>query len=337
LYFFAYAAKVRFQTLAVRGTDMVHSKSSNILLGALVADAACLGLHWIYDPDQIKKITTRQGGRCAFTSVDLGNYEGVKGYFAHAGRSQGMMTQYGETLRLTIQSMNAKGGAFDVAAYQKAFEKYFGPGGAYKGYIDRVTRGTLDNIAKDKLPTGIDDDQNPAITRLPAIVARYHGDPLMPEMLVQSMQVTNVNDVAGAYSNVFSDVLARVIGDEPLGAALEAAVESADDLVKDDLKLALSASDTNATDFAGLMGRACHLPTAGPVMFYILKNSGSYREAVEHNILAGGDSAGRAILLGAIMAGVHGVGTATGIPISWLLQLDDGHRIWMECEVFSEQ
>lgn len=288
---------------------MLYSKNSDILLGALVADAACLGLHWIYDPDQIEKITTRQDGKCAFTPVDPANYAGVKGYFAHAGRSLGMLTQYGETLRIAIQSMNANGGAFDVVAYQDAFGKHFGPGGAYNGYIDRVTRGTLDNIAKEQSPTGIDDDQLPAIARLPAIVARYHNGASLAEKLAQSMQVTNINDVAASYSDAFADVLVRVMRDEPLGAALEAAAEAADDLISADLKLALSTKDTNATDFAGLMGRACHLPTAGPILFYILKHSRSYREAVEHNILAGGDSAGRSILIGAIMARVHGVAT----------------------------
>lgn len=155
-------------------------------------------------------------------------------------------------------------------------------------------------------------------------------------MLAQSMQVTNINDVAASYSDAFADVLVRVMRDEPLGAALEAAAEAADDLISADLKLALSTKDTNATDFAGLMGRACHLPTAGPIMFYILKHSGSYRDAVEQNILAGGDSAGRSILIGAIMARVHGIATKTGIPLSWVLQLDDGHNIWTECKAFSE-
>ncbi len=313
---------------------MLHSNSTDILLGALVADAACLGMHWIYDPEQIEKIAHRHGGNSAFTPVDPKNYEGVKGYFAHAGRTLGMLTQYGETLRLAIQSMNANDGVFDVAAYQGTFAAFFGPGGAYQGYIDRVTRGALENIGKEQSPSGIDDDQNPAITRLPAIVARYYDDENLTEILTKAMQVTNVNDVAAAYSNAFADVLMRVMRDEPLDTALDAAAEAADDLIKADLKLALTSTGTNAVDFAGEIGRACHLPTAGPVMFYILKHSGSYREAVEQNIRAGGDNAGRAILIGAIMGRVHGIGTEKGVPISWLLLLKDGHSIWSECEAF---
>jgi hypothetical protein len=50
---------------------------------------------------------------------------------------------------------------------------------------------------------------------LPAIVARYRNDDSLPEMLLQSMQVTNVNDVAEAYGNAFANVLAGVMRNEP--------------------------------------------------------------------------------------------------------------------------
>jgi ADP-ribosylglycohydrolase len=306
-----------------------------MLLGALVADAACLGLHWIYEPERIEQISTRQGGECAFLPVDAANYEGVRGYFAHGGRSVGMLTQYGETLRLAIQSMNAAGGDFDVAAYQAAFVAHFGAGGTYQGYIDRVTRGALDSIANEQSPSGIDDDQNPAIARLPAIVARYRNDDSLPEMLLQSMQVTNVNDVAEAYSNAFANVLTGVMRNEPLNDVLEASAASASDLISADIQRAMSTTDANSTDFAGEMGRACHLPTAGPIVFHILKHSASYREAVERNILAGGDSAGRSILMGAVMAHVHGVATETGIPLSWALQMKDAPNLWKECKALS--
>ena len=310
---------------------MTQPKTSDMLFGALIADAACLGLHWIYDPARIADIAARQNGRSAFTPVDAANYEGTKGYFAHGGRDNGMLTQYGEVLRLTIQSMNANGGAFDVAAYQKAFVAHFGPGGRYQGYIDRPTRAALSNIAAEQSPSGIDDDQNPAVARLPAIVARYHGQADLPQVMTQAMQVTNVNDIAAAYGAAFADVLTRVLGGAPLGESLEAAAAASDEAIRADLTGALSTADDNSTDYAGAMGRACHLPTAGPIAFHILKHSASYAEAVERNILAGGDSAGRSIFIGAVMGAVHGIATPSGIPLAWALTLQDGAGIWQDC------
>ena len=61
------------------------NENSSLLLGVLVADAACLGLHWIYNVDRIAEVTERQGGQCAFTPVEARNFEGVK-TFAHKDR-----------------------------------------------------------------------------------------------------------------------------------------------------------------------------------------------------------------------------------------------------------
>jgi ADP-ribosylglycohydrolase len=310
------------------------TQNADLLLGALVADAACLGLHWIYNVERISEVATRQNGQCAFTPVEARNYEGVK-TFAHRDRHNGMFTQIGEVLRLTIKSMNANDGKFDVPAYQSAFTAFFGAGGAYRGFMDGPTRGALANIAIGQNPSGVDDDQTPALTRMPAIMVAYEGQSNLNDMIKTATEITNVNDTAAAYNPVFADVLSRVMRDEPLQDALNAAAAVADDAIKADLLEALESPEKDTTVFAGrsgLMGRACSLPSAGPVMFHVLKHSNTYRSAIENNILAGGDNAGRSILIGAIMARVHGVATPAGVPLEWILQLQDGSQIWSECE-----
>lgn len=311
------------------------SKNAELLLGALVSDAACLGLHWIYNVDIIADIVARQNGKCAFTPVDPKNFENVK-TFAHKDRRNGMFTQLGEVLRLTIQSMNANGGEFDVPAYQSAFAAFFGAGGPYQGFMDRPTQGALANIAADVNPSGIDDNQTPALSRLPAILVAYHGQDQLRDMIKTAMEVTNINAEAVAFSNVFADLATRVMNGEPLETALQAAANAADDIAKADLLNALNTTEDDSVVFAGLnglMGRACYLPAAGPVMFHILARSASYQDAIERNILAGGDSAGRSIMIGAIMAYIHGVATDTGVPLSWVLELEDGDNVWRDCEL----
>lgn len=313
-------------------------KNAELLLGALIADAACLGLHWIYDVTIIADIVKRQNGKVAFTPVDAKNFEKVK-TFAHSARHNGMFTQIGEVLLLTIQSMNAKGGAFDVSAYKAAFSEHFGAGGPYHGFMDKPTKGALANIEAGQDPSGIDDNQTPALTRLPAVIVGHHGQPNLEDVIKAAMQVTNVNDTAAAYTAVFADVMTRVMDDEPLPDALEAAASSADEAIKADLLDALASPEQDPVVFAGLnglMGRACYLPAAGPVMFHILKHCTTYRSAIETNILAGGDSAGRSILIGAIMARIHGVATDTGIPLSWVLELENSTEVWKQCETLSK-
>jgi len=313
------------------------TKNAELLFGALVADAACLGLHWIYNVDIIADIVARQNGKSAFTPVDPKNFENVK-TFAHKDRHNGMFTQIGEVLHLTIQSMNAHGGEFDVPAYEAAFAAFFGAGGAYQGFMDKPTQGALANIAADISPSGTDDNQTPALARLPAILVGYRGQDELPDMIKTAMEVTNINAEATAFSNVFADLTIRVMNDEPLETALQAAAGAADDIAKADLLNALNTTEDDSVVFAGingLMGRACNLSAAGPVMYHILARSTSYQDAIERNILAGGDSAGRSIMIGAIMARIHGVATDTGVPLSWILELGNGDKVWQDCKDLS--
>jgi len=76
------------------------------------------------------------------------------------------------------------------------------------------------------------------------------------------------------------------------------------------------------------------LPMALPLCFHILARAESFAGAVEANIRAGGDSAGRAIIIGAVMGAVHGIG-AQGIPTDHLLRMHDGAALWQACQTLA--
>jgi ADP-ribosylglycohydrolase len=297
---------------------MTHAAA---LMGALVADAAALGLHWIYDPARIETIARTHGGP-AFVPPDAANYDGVKGYFAHGARQNGMLTQYGEVLHLAIRSLNHTGRVFDQAAYQSAYAARFGPGGGYVGYIDRVMRGTLANLAAGQTdPSGIDDDQLPALAALPALIVAGHDT----DALIRAIRVTNVNDIATDHALTFARLLALVLQGTPLHDALRetATTKTLHDALE---------NTQPATDYAEKTGRACHLPMGLPLSFHIMQNADSYLQAITANILAGGDSAGRAIIIGAVMGAVNGI---TGIPTDYLLETRNAAALWQDCRTLA--
>jgi hypothetical protein len=113
------------------------------ILGARVADAAALGLHWIYDPARIAAVAPE---RPEFLAPDLANYRGTTAYFAHGGKQPGDPTHYGEQLLVMERSLQATDGVFDAADYERRFVDTFGPGGTWVGYIDYPTRETLRNV-----------------------------------------------------------------------------------------------------------------------------------------------------------------------------------------------
>src|SRR5687768_2145579 len=109
----------------------MKSLNSTVILGALVADSAALGLHWIYDPARIAEIEATRG--LVFLQPDPANYAGVKGYFAHARKAPGESSSYGEVCLLMLKHL-AKHGSFNRVEYQAEYRAYFGPGGEFVGY-----------------------------------------------------------------------------------------------------------------------------------------------------------------------------------------------------------
>lgn len=302
-------------------------RTSNSLKGALVADAASMGIHWIYDVDRVAKIAKAHGGSTAFVPVDAKNYENTKGYFAHKNRLAGTNTQYGEVLRTAIASILANSGKFEVANYQKDFAAHFGPGGTYIGYIDYATRGTLANLALEETdPSGTDDTQLPALSSLPAVIA---SDPSSVEAAIR---VTNDNDYSVNAGKVFTHLLSAVLNGAELADALDEAAAVGDEEYSELLKAALATDETDSVAYGQITGRACNLVMSIPLCFHILKNTTSFENTVETNGLAAGDNAGRAIVLGAIAGAYYGFNNDKGIPQKWADKLTDADEVFEHCE-----
>lgn len=308
---------------------MSADRKAAAVLGALVADAAALGLHWLYDVERVKTVADAHGGG-AFVPVDPAHHEGVPAYFAHALRCDGMQSQYGEVLRLAMRSILDNDG-FDGAAYRAAFVGYFGAGGSYQGYIDRPTRGVLENTAAEQDVTGIDDDQLPATSTLPALVAWYGSDEVSA-MAKAAREVTNINDVAEGYAVVCETVLRQVLEGGDLKTVLKMTAQETEGEIGEALRAALATNEVDSVAYGAVTGRACHLPMAVPLAFHIMSRAEDYADAVEQNIRAGGDSCGRAIIIGSIMAAACGV---RDVPLDWILKLDRGAGIWDQCRAIA--
>lgn len=289
------------------------------LLGAFVADAAALGFHWLYDPHRIADLA---GDAPAFREPDASDFNGFKGVFVHPGKRAGALSQYGAQLRIALQSMGATASIFDIGDFQDRFATHFDAGGAWNGYIDKATRGTLENLrAGLRDPSGAMDDQVPAIARLPAIMA---NDAVMAGDVDAAIAVTSIDPVAVKWGPVAAVMLSAAYdGASPADAARQAA-KAAPANIADALHLDSPIADT--VIFAGEVGRACPLPQALPVICHICRHATSYRDAIERNILAGGDNCGRAPVLGAVFGAAYGV-QGKGIPPLWLTRLHNSAEI----------
>lgn len=293
------------------------------VLGALIADSAALGLHWLYDPGRIAQIEKKQN--IAFLTPDPGNYADTKGFFAHGGKTAGDSSGYGEICLLMLKHYAAHG-EFDRMVYQTEFRNLFGPGGAYRGYVDSPTRQTLLKLiplVPEDYPeiSGADDDQFAALASVAVVTALHTGstDSLLTK-IEQIVRLTNDNATAVTAAQYAGAVLAAVLDGKPVEQALAQSLPHAKGELGTLLEDALAMDTLDSVRAAQRFGSACHVLEGLPVIVHILRHATNYQQAVEANIRAGGDSCGRAIMLGAIVAAgaeLHG-DTASTIPLLWL-------------------
>ncbi|MCX7184176.1 MAG: ADP-ribosylglycohydrolase family protein [Nitrosospira sp.] len=293
------------------------------ILGALVADSATLGLHWLYDPAHIAEIEARKG--LVFLPPDAADYAGTMGYFAHGGKMAGESTGYGEVCLLLLQHL-AKHGEFKRTEYQIEYRTHFGPGGAFVGYVDSPTRLTLRTLlplepTEFPAASGADDDQFAALAALPPVVATHSGtmETLM-ERVEEVVRITNNNALAVAAAQCSAAALFEVLRGTAIAPALASALPFAGNTLRPLLEQALAVPALDSVAVAAHFGRACHVAEGLPVVFHIAQHAPDYRSAIEANIRAAGDSCGRAIMLGAIVAAYKAKqGDAESpIPLQWL-------------------
>lgn len=300
----------------------MNSKNAAIL-GALVADSATLGLHWIYDSKRIAEIETSEG--LVFLEPDAGNYTGIKGYFAHGRKVAGESSSYGEVCLLMLQHL-VEHGNFNRTEYQAEYRAHFGPGGAYVGYIDSPTRQTLHvllPLEPKAFPalSGADDDQFLSLAALPSLVVT-HADTIevLMKRVDEMVRVTNNNDLAVAAAQCSAAALFKILHDVPIKKALVDAIQFAGDKLGPLLEEALSIQALDSIAVAKRFGLACHVAEGLPVVFHIAKCTSDYQTAIKANIRAGGDNCGRSIMLGAFVAAhmAKKDGATFPIPLEWL-------------------
>lgn len=303
-------------------------RAAEVLFGAYLADAASLGFHWLYDPDAITELA---GVTAVFHPPRAADFEDRKGIFVHHGKSSGDGSHYSAQMQVMHQALLATG-SYDRAQYLNRFAAAFGPGGWWNGYADKATKGTLAGIVAEADPPGADDDQLPAISKLPPLMVTLKGRD-WSKPVHDAVSATSNNDTARAWSKPAAAALATVLAGGSKDAVLKAGIDAADPEIAAILTESVARQSENPIEFAGELGRACPLPQALPVSFQIIARADSYAGAVEQNIRAAGDNCGRGIFIGAIAAGLFGL---RDVALDWSLRLNDGRRLWAECRELAE-
>ncbi|MFW5827513.1 MAG: ADP-ribosylglycohydrolase family protein, partial [Alkalispirochaeta sp.] len=178
---------------------------------------------------------------------------------------------------------------------------------------------------------GADDAQLPALTKVPVLVAAYSDDPELEGMVEAAVRVTNNNDKAVDWALFLTRVLKWSLQEDATIADLETQVRAILDRSPDHVVTAMEGvlkrrgEDPKAVTMK--VGPACELNTGVPVAIHNLLTAESYTAAVRRNILACGDSCGRAMVVGSLAGALFAGDAEAGIPEEWIGRLTQGDEL----------
>jgi ADP-ribosylglycohydrolase len=320
----------------------VRSRARNALLGVFVADAASLGLHWVYDQAAVQtKINNANGGVAEFTDAIA-----VENPW-HKKVTRGDLSHYGDHAKVALESM-VESKAIDSADIRAKYLSYFGSP-KYERYLDHATK----EFIKSGGAAGVADNQDGAIAKAAAVAVytALKSDAEFERLAVEAVETTH-NDPTDAsalpYAVASTWIIRKIIKD---GVTIAEAVAALKDYAKTSPVAGVSSkipaaiekvesklNEQTAEVFGKETGQHCRMTSSWLVALRALLDAGSnsFENVVRKEIYIAGDTSGRLLFSGAA------AGAAYGVPSDWLDKVNVKNEIvdlvdrWLEISEITE-
>jgi len=292
----------------------MEGKARAMVLASLTADSFALGPHWIYDT---KAIEGKFGRVQHLLKPEKNSYHGTK--------DLGEFTHYGDQAMVLLESIAACSG-FDLDHFARSWRALFV---TYNGYFDKATKGTLENFSDGNAPnnSGSASSDLAGAARIAPLVYRYRDN--QEELLIHARAqtvMTHNNPMVVASADFFARVTYKVLqGNDPSSAMTETTKESfAGTPFAAWVTKGLESVGASSRKAIAEFGQSCDTRGAFPAVVHLIaKNENDLKEALIENVMAGGDSAARGMVVGMILGAHLGPGA---IPGEWLSALKQhGH------------
>lgn len=282
-----------------------------LLKGALTANAASMGLNWIYNIVYLEKLKKTEP--ITFIKPDPAKYKRArKAYFAYPFADIGDVSMQGEIAKWLYTALKDNP-ELTQEDYKNLIIENIKPGGAYRGWVESYGKKLLFNqmIEEFELDTPkltIDDDQ--LVGFVPYIVTKSLG--LSNALANQLAKLFSLSDDYYTFYGVFDQII-EDIKTMPLKEALTKSLASVPKHFG--FKLTMAVNVETKQDILEIVNTSCSIGYAIPLTYYILSHTNSYEEAVTLNTEFGGASCDRGLLIGAIYSQI------SDIPEDWLAKM----------------
>lgn len=276
----------------------LKNKQAGLLFGSFCADALSLGLHWIYDANELAQ---KHGRVTSYQAPGPDSY--------HPHKQAGDQGHVGDQA-LCLLTFLKREKRWDTVAFM---DEWLGMWPTYNDYIDGATKTTLGNIQNqtDKTQGGSDSVEIAGPARIAPLVSFLAQAPEneVVQAAIEQTKLTHRSPEAEETASFLAKASYRLIH----GARLEDTVrETAPEWA---LKSANSVLPQNAVDAIAKLGPACSISSALPSVIYLALKHGENTEiALIENAMAGGDNCARGLALGMLLGAANGY---TSIPEQW--------------------
>ncbi len=286
----------------------LKNKQAGLLFGSFCADALSLGVHWIYDANELAQKYGRVTGYQA---------PGPDSYHPH--KQAGDQGHVGDQA-LCLLTFLKREKRWDTVAFM---DEWLGMWPTYNDYIDGATKTTLGNIQNqtDKTQGGSDSVEIAGPARIAPLVSFLAQGPEneVVQAAIEQTKLTHRSPEAEETASFLAKASYRLIH----GARLEDTVRET--ALEWALKSANSVLPQNAVDAIAKLGPACSISSALPSVIYLALKHGENTEiALIENAMAGGDNCARGLALGMLLGAANGY---TSIPEQWRNDLNGANAL----------
>jgi ADP-ribosylglycohydrolase len=274
------------------------------VVGAFVADALSLGVHWVYNTGVIDK---------KFGRVEQ-YYDPLTTF--HEGKKAGDFTHYGDQMLLLLESVSG-GGGFDAHRFAEKWRTFFAD---YDGYFDKATKATLANMdaGKGLTDSASNSDDLAGASRMAALVPVHHDN---LEQLIDAARkqtrITHNDERVVASADFFAHCVYAVLGGEPPRSSMENTLRAhfADSPIASLVATGLRSRDRDTREAIADFGQMCSVEAGLPgAVHLIARHADDFKTAMVENVMAGGDSSARGMIAGMVLGAAHGL---SAIPEAW--------------------
>jgi len=263
------------------------------LWGAFYGDAYALGAHWLYDTHQISK-----------SEFDAKRFNDPLSDY-HKGKNAGDFTHYGDQMLWLLEAVAADD--FSVHGFSVVWKEKMSD---YKGYVDGASKQTMEALeqGKNSLVCGSNSRDLSVVGRMMPLIYAYHNDmDKMMEYVKLHTVFTHMTKELVESAAYFNELILAV----SLGADIDHAIDEIalaySEGIQKWVDQGVGMAETESVEAIKSLGQSCSVDGGFAAVIYILSRFSDFQEAMEANVLAGGDSAARGMIVGAVLGAYGGM------------------------------